>query len=113
MSGETGELGVTQGIDSGIRLLEKPFTRANLLQTLDLAMGWGSTSRVDAVIPFRLTRIETTAILRRPFRRRVSELVTECCAYSTRTYNLLVCDCSSRFRLGYSGRDERQSESSC
>ena len=39
MSGYTGELVVTQGPDSGIRLLEKPFTRANLLKTLDLAMG--------------------------------------------------------------------------
>ena len=39
MSGYTGELIVTQGPDSGIRLLEKPFTRANLLKTLDLAMG--------------------------------------------------------------------------
>jgi PAS domain S-box-containing protein len=39
MSGYTGELVVTQGLDSGIRLLEKPFTRANLLKTLDLAMG--------------------------------------------------------------------------
>ena len=38
MSGYTGELVVTQGPDSGIRLLEKPFTRANLLKTLDLAM---------------------------------------------------------------------------
>ena len=39
MSGYTGELVVIQGPDSGIRLLEKPFTRANLLKTLDLAMG--------------------------------------------------------------------------
>ena len=39
MSGYTGELVVNQGPDSGIRLLEKPFTRANLLKTLDLAMG--------------------------------------------------------------------------
>jgi PAS domain S-box-containing protein len=39
MSGYTGELVVTLGPDSGIRLLEKPFTRANLLKTLDLAMG--------------------------------------------------------------------------
>jgi PAS domain S-box-containing protein len=39
MSGYTGELFVTQGLDSGIRLLEKPFTRANLLKALDLAMG--------------------------------------------------------------------------
>ena len=38
MSGYTGELVVTQGPDRGIRLLEKPFTRANLLKTLDLAM---------------------------------------------------------------------------
>jgi two-component system cell cycle sensor histidine kinase/response regulator CckA len=39
MSGYTGELVVTQGPDSGIQLLEKPFTRANLLKTLDLAIG--------------------------------------------------------------------------
>ena len=36
--------------------------------------------REDAVIPFRLTRIATGATLRRPFGRRVSELVTRCCA---------------------------------
>lgn len=36
--------------------------------------------REDAVIPFRLTRIATGATLRRPFGRRVSELVTQCCA---------------------------------
>jgi PAS domain S-box-containing protein len=39
MSGYTGEQVVTHGPDRGIRLLEKPFTRANLLKTLDLAMG--------------------------------------------------------------------------
>ena len=36
--------------------------------------------REDAVIPFRLTRIATGATLRRPFGRRVSEWVTQCCA---------------------------------
>ena len=39
MSGYTGELVMNQGLDSGIRLIEKPFTRANLLQTLDAALG--------------------------------------------------------------------------
>jgi len=39
MSGYTGELVANQGLDSGIRLLEKPFTRANLLKTLDAALG--------------------------------------------------------------------------
>lgn len=38
-SGYTGELVANQGIDSGIRLLEKPFTRAELLKTLDAALG--------------------------------------------------------------------------
>jgi PAS domain S-box-containing protein len=38
-SGYTGELVVNQGSDSGIRLLEKPFTRAELLKTLDEALG--------------------------------------------------------------------------
>jgi DNA-binding NtrC family response regulator len=39
MSGYTGEL-VTHhpGVDNGIRLLEKPFTRAALLKTLDEAL---------------------------------------------------------------------------
>jgi PAS domain S-box-containing protein len=39
MSGYTGELVTNQGLDSGIRLLEKPFTRADLLKTLDAALG--------------------------------------------------------------------------
>jgi CheY-like chemotaxis protein len=39
MSGYTGELVGNQGIDVGIRLLEKPFTRAELLKTLDAALG--------------------------------------------------------------------------
>jgi PAS domain S-box-containing protein len=39
MSGYTGELMANQGLDGGIRLLEKPFTRASLLKTLDAALG--------------------------------------------------------------------------
>jgi CheY-like chemotaxis protein len=39
MSGYTGELVADQGIDSGIPLLEKPFTRAGLLKTIDAALG--------------------------------------------------------------------------
>ena len=39
MSGYTGELISDQGLDGGIRLLEKPFTRASLLKTLDAALG--------------------------------------------------------------------------
>ena len=39
MSGYTGELVAHQGLDSSIRLLEKPFTRAALLKTLDAALG--------------------------------------------------------------------------
>jgi PAS domain S-box-containing protein len=39
MSGYTGELVANQGIDSGIRLMEKPFTRADLLKTIDAALG--------------------------------------------------------------------------
>ena len=39
MSGYTGELIAHQGLDSAIRLLEKPFTRADLLKTLDAALG--------------------------------------------------------------------------
>ena len=39
MSGYTGELVSHQGLNSGIRLLEKPFTRAALLTTLDTALG--------------------------------------------------------------------------
>jgi hypothetical protein len=37
MSGYTGEL-VTNQRGNGMRLLEKPFTRASLLQTLDRAL---------------------------------------------------------------------------
>ena len=39
MSGYTGELISHQGLDASIRLLEKPFTRASLLRTLDAALG--------------------------------------------------------------------------
>jgi len=39
MSGYTGELVAHQGMESGIRLLEKPFTRGSLLTTLDAALG--------------------------------------------------------------------------
>ena len=39
MSGYTGELVANHGIDSGIPLLEKPFTRAGLLKTLDASLG--------------------------------------------------------------------------
>jgi len=39
MSGYTGELVAHQGIDGGIQLLEKPFTRADLLKTVDAALG--------------------------------------------------------------------------
>jgi two-component system cell cycle sensor histidine kinase/response regulator CckA len=39
MSGYTGELVTHQGVDGSIRLLEKPFTRASLLKTLDAALG--------------------------------------------------------------------------
>jgi PAS domain S-box-containing protein len=39
MSGYTGELIANQGVESGIRLLEKPFTRASLLQVIDGALG--------------------------------------------------------------------------
>ena len=39
MSGYTGELVANQGIEGGIQLLEKPFTRAELLQTIDAALG--------------------------------------------------------------------------
>jgi len=39
MSGYTGELVANQGLDGGIRLLEKPFTRADLLKTIDAALG--------------------------------------------------------------------------
>lgn len=39
MSGYTGELVAQQSSDASIRLLEKPFTRAALLKTLDAALG--------------------------------------------------------------------------
>ena len=39
MSGYTGELVAHQGLDTGIRLLEKPFTRADLLKTIDATLG--------------------------------------------------------------------------
>ena len=39
MSGYTGELIANQGLNTGIRLLEKPFTRASLLNTIDAALG--------------------------------------------------------------------------
>jgi CheY-like chemotaxis protein len=39
MSGYTGELVANHGIDSDIRLLEKPFTRADLLKIVDAALG--------------------------------------------------------------------------
>jgi DNA-binding NtrC family response regulator len=39
MSGYTGELVADQGLRSGIRLLEKPFTRAALLKTIDEVLG--------------------------------------------------------------------------
>jgi PAS domain S-box-containing protein len=39
MSGYTGELVSNQGVDGSIRLLEKPFTRADLLKTIDAALG--------------------------------------------------------------------------
>jgi PAS domain S-box-containing protein len=39
MSGYTGERVAHQGLQSGIRLLEKPFTRTALLTTIDAALG--------------------------------------------------------------------------
>ena len=39
MSGYTGELVASQSLDSAIRLLEKPFTRADLLKAVDAALG--------------------------------------------------------------------------
>ena len=39
MSGYTGELVANHGLDGGIRLLEKPFTRADLLKTIDEVLG--------------------------------------------------------------------------
>ncbi|HYM76255.1 MAG TPA: PAS domain S-box protein [Candidatus Dormibacteraeota bacterium] len=38
MSGYTGELVTHQGVDSSVRLLEKPFTRAALLRAVDAAL---------------------------------------------------------------------------
>ncbi len=38
MSGYTGELVAHQGLEGGIQLLEKPFTRSSLLKTLDAAL---------------------------------------------------------------------------
>jgi two-component system, cell cycle sensor histidine kinase and response regulator CckA len=38
MSGYTNELVANQGLESGIRLLEKPFTRGSLLQIIDAAL---------------------------------------------------------------------------
>lgn len=38
MSGYTGELVTHQGLDGGFRLLEKPFTRTDLLRTIDAAL---------------------------------------------------------------------------
>ncbi|HTZ81584.1 MAG TPA: PAS domain S-box protein [Candidatus Acidoferrales bacterium] len=39
MSGYTGELALHQGLDGSIKLLEKPFTKAQLLKTVDSALG--------------------------------------------------------------------------
>ena len=39
MSGYTGDLVANQGIDVGIQLLEKPFTRVELLKTIDAVLG--------------------------------------------------------------------------
>jgi len=39
MSGYTGELVAHQGLQSGIRLLEKPFTRSDLLKIIDETLG--------------------------------------------------------------------------
>jgi len=39
MSGYTGELVSKHGLDNAIRLLEKPFTRADLLKTIDAVLG--------------------------------------------------------------------------
>ncbi len=39
MSGYTGELIANQGVEGSIRLLEKPFTRADLLKTVDAVLG--------------------------------------------------------------------------
>jgi PAS domain S-box-containing protein len=41
MSGYTGELMASQGLQAGFPLLEKPFTRAALLKTIDEALGSG------------------------------------------------------------------------
>jgi len=39
MSGYTGELVMHQGLQGGIRLLEKPFTRWALLKSIDEVLG--------------------------------------------------------------------------
>jgi CheY-like chemotaxis protein len=39
MSGYTGELVANQGLERGMRLLEKPFTRSSLLKIIDAALG--------------------------------------------------------------------------
>ena len=39
MSGYTGELVAEQGLQTSIKLLEKPFTRASLLRTIDAVLG--------------------------------------------------------------------------
>jgi two-component system cell cycle sensor histidine kinase/response regulator CckA len=39
MSGYTGELVANHGLESGIRLLEKPFTRYDLRKTIDQVLG--------------------------------------------------------------------------
>jgi CheY-like chemotaxis protein len=39
MSGYTGELVANHGLGTGIRLLEKPFTRADLLKIIDEVLG--------------------------------------------------------------------------
>jgi two-component system, cell cycle sensor histidine kinase and response regulator CckA len=39
MSGYTGELAANQGLNAAFRLLEKPFTRSQLLKTLDAVLG--------------------------------------------------------------------------
>ena len=39
MSGYTGEMVANHGLESGVRLLEKPFTRSDLLRTIDQVLG--------------------------------------------------------------------------
>ena len=38
-AGYTGELVANQGVEKGIRLLEKPFTRGSLRKVIDAALG--------------------------------------------------------------------------